>query len=102
MNALAFMCERERYGVLCVCVCVCIRSKGTWRRRRAREIKRVSEIKSLLHLFYHMDEGNGEDGQAFRFLRASIKTSFELLTCSLRRLKLPSISFSTAECRFSL
>jgi len=60
------------------------------------------ELKSLLHLFYHMDKGNGEDGLDFRFLRASIKTSFELLTCSLRRLKLLSISFSIAEYSFSL
>lgn len=101
MNALAFRCvcawasQRERYGVLFVWVW----SEGTWWRRKARDKER--ELKSLLHLFYHMDKGNGEDGQAFRFLRASIKTSFEHLTCSLRRLKLPSISFSTAEYSFS-
>lgn len=96
MNAFAFLCvcvcANERDGV----ISVWLWSEETWWMRVERELK------SLLHLFYHMDKGNREDGLAFRFLRASIKTSFELLTCSLRRLKLPSISFSIAEYSFSL
>lgn len=69
----------ESYEVLCV---LYASKKQAWWRR---VIEKQTELKSPLHLFYHMDEGNGEDGQACRFLSASIKTSFALLTWSLRR-----------------
>lgn len=93
MNALAFICECERDVGYCLC-------EYEVRKKESEGDKKESELKSLFHLFYHMDVGNGEDGRAFRFLRASIKTSFELLTCSLRRFKLASISFPIAECSF--